>query len=71
VFLYLTIAYYYEVTQVQSLLTQQAAAGIAAWGLDGAREYFSDDQGPAVLYSAVNALIQYNSIAEHKFRTRA
>eukprot|EP00953_Heterococcus_sp_UTEX-ZZ885_P001010 1054-Heterococcus_DN1.PRE.1 len=68
-FLYLTIAYYNEVTQVQSLLAQLAAAGIAAWGLDGAREYFSDDidQGPAVLYSTINALIQYNSVAVHKF----
>ena len=67
VFLYLTVAYYNEVTQVQALLARLTAAGIAAWGLDGARDYFSDAEGPAQLYSTVNALIQYNRLAVHTF----
>ncbi|MEO7164649.1 MAG: hypothetical protein ABI041_17135, partial [Bdellovibrionia bacterium] len=48
---------------IRSFNAKLKGAGIRAWGLDGAREYFSDAGGPAALYAGADALIAFNSRA--------
>ncbi|KAI9881936.1 MAG: hypothetical protein M1823_006352 [Watsoniomyces obsoletus] len=61
VFLYLTGPHYVaRRNDLRALIATLKASGIAAWGLDGSRGYFSDVEGPTRLYASVDGLVQYN-----------
>jgi hypothetical protein len=52
---------------LRSFNARLRSAGIRAWGLDGARAFFSDANGPAALYAVADALIAFNSrVAENE-----
>jgi hypothetical protein len=60
-FLYLTREQYVvQQASLRSLVGTLRRFGIASWGLEGYRGYFSDVYGPADLYAAVNALLAFN-----------
>lgn len=61
VFLYLTVSNYGKVDILRKFIAQLSANNIKAWGLDGARKYFRDVEGPAGLFASVNALTTYNA----------
>ena len=62
VFLYLTAEDYGSSrASLRGLVSRLKAIGIAAWGLDGSRDYFSDGEGPTRLFASVDALVQYNA----------
>jgi hypothetical protein len=46
---------------LQSLLATLDGAGVRAWGMEGWRGYFSDADGPAGLYAAIDALVDFNA----------
>ena len=60
VFLYMSPSYYSQQAQLQTLLGALNANQINPWGLDGARFYLSDEQGPAKLLNGIDNLVAYN-----------
>ncbi|MGA0596332.1 hypothetical protein [Enterovirga sp. CN4-39] len=56
-----------EEGRIAALLEALSAAGIRAWGMEGWRGYFSDVEGPAGLYAAVDAMIAFNGRHRVKF----
>lgn len=60
-YLYFTVGNYTKTDLMRKFIKQLTANGIKAWGLDGARKYFSDVAGPAGLYASIKALIAYNA----------
>lgn len=68
VFLFLPSAdYTREETRLDILLAAIDRVGVRAWGMEGWRGYFSDVEGPAGLYAAADALVDYNSRNGVKF----
>ena len=62
VYLYLKAGDYTAEQGALANLNQQLAhAGIASWGLEGWRGYFSDSYGPKQLYAAADALVGFNA----------
>lgn len=47
--------------QFRSFIERAGQLGIRCWGMDGARAWFSDGDGPADLYATVDAMIAYNA----------
>jgi hypothetical protein len=61
VYLFLRAADYADrEAALKNLLSALQQIGVRAWGMEGWRGYFSDVEGPAGLYAAVDALIFYN-----------
>ncbi|KAK4987226.1 hypothetical protein LTR50_004738 [Elasticomyces elasticus] len=50
-------------TQLQTFISQASRAQLRVWGLDGARTYFADAQGPKLFYDGINNLIAYNNVS--------
>lgn len=62
VYLYLQAdSYSLQEDELSVLIKSLDDAGMRAWGLEGWRGYFSDGEGPADLFSAIDALIGFNS----------
>lgn len=58
----------YAAPELSLAVAALSAAGLRTWGLDGARAYFSDTDGPVRLYAAADALADFNK--RHKARER-
>jgi hypothetical protein len=64
VFLYMDASWYAKfVTQLHAFITKATALNFKVWGLDGARQYFSDVESPKPLYDNIGAMIAYNAKA--------
>lgn len=61
VYVYLTANNYTRGDMLRKFIRQLSSINIRTWGLDGARSYFNDVDGPSELYRTLNALITYNS----------
>jgi hypothetical protein len=62
IYLYAPSAYFTsQAAKLASFMVQAKAAGFAVWGMDGAREYFSDMDGPAAYYACGDDMIAWNA----------
>jgi len=61
IFLYMYLGTYSSTKQLQIFISKASANKMRVWALDGARQYFSDVDGPNALYQGVSALIAYNA----------
>jgi hypothetical protein len=69
VYLYLTATDFAARTpQIKTLVARLRRARINAYGMDGARAYFSDSKGPGALFASAGALLLYNEQAEPEER---
>ena len=55
--------------ELRAFIARATALGIRCWGMDGYRGWFSDGDGPAELYSTIEAMIAHNaaSAASERF----
>lgn len=62
IFLYMDASWYSKfVNQLRTLISTATTASMKVWGLDGARQYFSDVGSPKPLYNNVASMIAYNA----------
>ncbi|MCJ1301704.1 hypothetical protein MMC08_004505 [Hypocenomyce scalaris] len=68
IYLYVAPTHYVQKQDSLRIFNAKAtAAGVRVWGLDGARAYFSDADGPGELFSGIDNLIAFNlSAAENE-----